>query len=294
MGGRAGAPGREFAATLRPTRRFYARPGATFKASAAGPFLRTPRARAVRARPSYKRAPRRPSGKGVPIEPFFLAFVSDLPTIGMVLAIALIVISLGAHEAAHGWVALKCGDTTARDLGRITLNPLPHIDPFMTIVLPAICLYTGGFLIGGAKPVPVNYHNLRRPLRDMAIVAIAGPASNFLLAAFFYLALKVLVVELHVWSDDALGPLVLKKALYFNLVLAAFNLLPIPPLDGSRVMTWLLPGGLREAYAGLERFGLILVILFVFFVPGVQTVVREAMQFMLTGIEFLVTLGGLW
>ncbi len=228
------------------------------------------------------------------IATLFLAFVNDLPPIGMALVIALIVISLGAHEAAHGWVALKCGDPTARDLGRITLNPLPHIDPFLTIVLPAICLISGGFLIGGAKPVPVNYYNLRKPLRDMALVALAGPFSNFLLAALFFLAHKILVDEFGVWDQEALGPRVLERALLFNLVLAAFNLLPIPPLDGSRVMTWLLPSGVREAYAGLERFGLILVVLIVFMVPGVNTLVRDTMQLMYGWIDTLVTLGGLW
>jgi Zn-dependent protease len=228
------------------------------------------------------------------IDTLNLAFVADLPPIAMGLVIAMIVISLGAHEAAHGWVALKCGDPTARDLGRITLNPLPHIDPFMTILLPAICMMTGGFLIGGAKPVPVNYYNLRSPLRDMALVAIAGPASNFVLAALFFLAHKVMVYELGFWDEGALGPLVLEQALVFNLVLSAFNLLPIPPLDGSRVMTWLLPSGLRETYAGLERFGLILVVLFVFLVPGVSGLVQQTMQLMLRGIQAMVTLGGAW
>ena len=208
--------------------------------------------------------------------------------------IALLVISLGIHEAAHGWVALKCGDPTARDLGRITLNPIPHIDPFMTILLPAIGYLSGGFIFGGAKPVPVNYYNLRSPLRDMALVAIAGPASNFLLAGFFFLCRKVVVYELDIWRPNTLGELVLVQAVIFNLALAAFNLLPIPPLDGSRVMTWLLPRGLRESYAGLERFGLILVLLVVFFVPGVREVVGQTMALMLRGIEAMVTLGGAW
>ena len=226
---------------------------------------------------------------------FFLPQLGrDLPPIGVALVIALLVISLGIHEAAHGWVALKCGDTTARDLGRITLNPIPHIDPFMTILLPAIGYMTGGFIFGGAKPVPVNYYNLRSPLRDMALVAIAGPASNFLLAMFFYLAIKVLVFEVGVWPEGALGPRILGHALVLNLVLAAFNLLPIPPLDGSRVMTWLLPRGLRETYAGLERFGLILVVLFVFVVPGVSKMVEQSVELMWRGIEVMVTFGGAW
>ena len=223
-----------------------------------------------------------------------LAFLDALPPIGMALVIALLILSLGIHEAAHGWVALQCGDTTARDLGRITLNPIPHIDPFLTILLPAICLMSGGFMLGGAKPVPVNYYNLRHPLRDMALVAIAGPLSNFLLAALFLLATKVLVDDLHVWGAEDLGAAVLFNAVRFNLALAAFNLLPIPPLDGSRVMTWLLPSGLREGYAGLERFGLILVILIVFFVPGVNTLVSSTMLLMLRAIQAMVTLGGAW
>jgi len=179
-------------------------------------------------------------------------------------------------------------------LGRLTLNPIKHIDPFMTILLPAIGYLSGGFIFGGAKPVPVNYYNLRSPLRDMALVAIAGPASNFLLAGFFFLCRKVVVYELDIWRPNTLGELVLVQAVIFNLALAAFNLLPIPPLDGSRVMTWLLPRGLRESYAGLERFGLILVLLVVFFVPGVREVVGQTMALMLRGIEAMVTLGGAW
>src|SRR5262245_66293433 len=115
-------------------------------------------------------------------------------------------------------------------MGRITLNPLPHIDPFMTILLPAIGFLTGGFIFGGAKPVPVNYYNLRNPLRDMALVAIAGPASNFVLATLFALCWKILVQN-GVWDQFALGSVVLKYTVHINLLLAAFNLLPIPPLD---------------------------------------------------------------
>ncbi|HEX6881842.1 MAG TPA: site-2 protease family protein [Planctomycetota bacterium] len=224
-----------------------------------------------------------------------LAFM-ELPPIGIALVLALLVLSLGIHEAAHGWVALQRGDTTARDLGRITLNPVPHIDPFMTILLPLMMLFSSGgnLLFGGAKPVPVNYFNLRHPLRDMALVAIAGPLSNFLLAAFFFLCWKVVVVELGVWNDQMIGAKVLQGAIHFNLLLAAFNLLPIPPLDGSRVMTWLLPGGLREAYSALERWGLYLVVLFVFLVPGVRELVIGTMRAMLRFIEFGVTLGGAW
>jgi Zn-dependent protease len=204
------------------------------------------------------------------------------------------VISLGIHEAAHGWVALQCGDPTARDLGRITLNPIPHIDPFMTILLPAIGALTGGFIFGGAKPVPVSYHNLRSPLRDMALVALAGPASNFLLAAFFFLCWKILVQETGVWDANALGSIVLRRTVELNILLSAFNLLPIPPLDGSRVMTWLLPSGVRASYMALERFGLLLVVGLVFFVPPVQELVYRTELAMQHTIESLVSLGGAW
>jgi Zn-dependent protease len=191
-------------------------------------------------------------------------------------------------------VALQCGDTTARDLGRITLNPVPHIDPFMTIILPLMMVYTTGFLFGGARPVPVNYYNLRSPLRDMALVAIAGPLSNFLLAAFFFLCNKLLVDEFGVWMPGGKGDVILYYAVDFNLLLAAFNLLPIPPLDGSRVMTWLLPRGIREPYVSLERWGLVLVIVFVYFVPGVRGLVDTSKDAMHSAIESVVTLGHAW
>jgi len=207
------------------------------------------------------------------------------------LVIALLVLSLGIHEAAHGWVALKCGDTTARDLGRITLNPIPHIDPVMTILVPAVLYLSGSPIFGGAKPVPVNYYNLRSPLRDMALVAIAGPASNFLLAIFFALSWKC-VLQFDVWNTTAVGPTVLLHAVFFNLVLAAFNLLPIPPLDGSRVMTWLLPGGLRDSYVMLERFGLLLVIAALYLVPQVHGFVNETVTVMWHWVDVLT--GGTW
>lgn len=234
-------------------------------------------------------APGRP-----PILTLFALQFAGIPPIGLALIIALLVISLGIHEAAHGWVALQCGDPTARDLGRITLNPIPHIDPVMTILLPAIGAITGGFIFGGAKPVPVSYHNLRSPLRDMALVALAGPASNFLLAAFFFLCWKVLVQVTGVWDAQALGSMVLLKTVELNILLSAFNLLPIPPLDGSRVMTWLLPSGVRASYAGLERFGLLLVVALVFFFPPVQELVWRTELAMQHAIEQLVSLGGTW
>ena len=196
------------------------------------------------------------------------SFFAGRDPVEIVMLIVLLVVCLGVHEAAHGWVALKCGDTTARDLGRITLNPLPHIDLFMTILLPAM-LYIGSggrVMFGGAKPVPVNFHRLRHPWRDMSLVALAGPLSNVLLALFFMVAWRFFLQtglyngasDLGSRADDFL-PRVLGQAVVFNSVLAVFNLVPIPPLDGSRVMAWLLPDGLRGAYVGLERYGMLVI-----------------------------------
>jgi Zn-dependent protease len=192
----------------------------------------------------------------------------DVDPVELAMTLVLLVVSLGIHEAAHGWVALKCGDTTARDLGRITLNPIPHIDLFMTILLPAMLFIGSGgrMLFGGAKPVPVSFHRLRHPWRDMSLVAIAGPLSNFLLAIFFMVALKFFLhTGLYNGAspggaryDDFL-PRVLYSTMVTNVLLAVFNLVPIPPLDGSRVMAWLLPDSLRPTYVRLEGVGMIVI-----------------------------------
>ena len=216
---------------------------------------------------------------------------SGMPLQSTLAVVALIIISLGAHEAAHAWVALKCGDPTGRDMGRITLNPLPHIDPMMTIVVPLVLVMTTGFLFGGARPVPVNFYNLRRPYRDMALVAIAGPATNFLIAVLIYTVWHVLhVAEVRV---DKTLPQILYYAAYFNVVLAAFNLMPIPPLDGSRVMTWLLPKSLRASYAQLEQFGMFIILGLLWF-GFLNKPIFATMDAMMSLIRWIVTLGGAW
>lgn len=191
----------------------------------------------------------------------------DNETLSGALAIAMLVLSLGIHEAAHAWVAYLCGDSTAKDLGRMTLNPVVHIDLFMTILLPLfLFISNAGFLFGGAKPVPVNPHRLRSPLRDMSLVAIAGPLSNVLLAFLFLSLWKVLVVT-ETYPPNSLMSEVLHSAFRFNVILAVFNMFPIPPLDGSRVMAYVLPASLRESYVRLERFGMLLVIGFIILLP---------------------------
>jgi Zn-dependent protease len=183
------------------------------------------------------------------------------------------------HEYAHGWVADKCGDSTAKRLGRLTLNPLAHIDPFGTIIVPLLCLMLpGSFLIGWAKPVPIDPRNMRQPRRDMALVAAAGPGMNFLLAVGSGMLLSGLLwMDPSLLSSDGrhsapdretssvslmLLPLAV-MALYsvlVNVFLGIFNLMPIPPLDGGRIMVSVLPPGPAMALARLEPYGMMILV----------------------------------
>jgi Zn-dependent protease len=235
-------------------------------------------------RPSFPLLPK------VKVTPIFLAALDNQTLIVGGLTLGFLIISLGIHEAAHAFVAWRCGDSTAKDLGRMTLDPIPHIDPFMTILLPAILFFTTGFMFGGAKPVPVNYHRLRNPLRDMMLVALAGPISNFLLAVLFLLISKLLVHTFGLGSNE-IAVTVMYEAMRWNLLLAAFNMIPVPPLDGSRVMTFLLPQGLREGYASLERFGM-LIIFGLFFLGVFRVIVYPIMSYLLKAADFLT--GGVW
>jgi len=198
-----------------------------------------------------------------------------------------ILLAVILHEVAHGWVANRRGDPTARMMGRLTLNPLPHIDPVGTILIPIFLLIAtkGGFVFGYARPVPVNFMNLRRPKEDMIWVAGAGPATNMLLAAvcglLFRLILTInpsLILHLRTgggpsgWSDPTaiiMVPflLMLLEAVKWNVVLAVFNMIPIPPLDGGRVMVGLLPDRQSEAWASIEPFGFFIIIALVFLDP---------------------------
>jgi len=175
-----------------------------------------------------------------------------------------VVFAITLHEAAHGYVARRFGDRTAEELGRITLNPLRHIDPIGTVLVPAMLYLTAGpqFVFGWAKPVPVNFGNLRHPKRDMLWVAAAGPFANFAMAFLWMLALRLAI------GDDAVTSEGLARmaqiGVSVNLVLMALNLLPIPPLDGGRIAVSLLPSRAALAWARLEPFGFIIIVVLMF------------------------------
>jgi Zn-dependent protease len=170
-----------------------------------------------------------------------------------------IILAITLHEAAHGWVAWKCGDDTAYRLGRVTFNPLRHIDPMGTIILPALLVFTTGFMFGYAKPVPVNYRRLRRPRRDMVLVAAAGPGTNLLLALASAIALRF-VPDTGSTTSDVLAAM-FKYSVYFNVILGIFNMIPLPPLDGGRVAVGLLPYPLSLRLARLERYGMVILLI---------------------------------
>jgi len=175
-----------------------------------------------------------------------------------------VIFAITGHEAAHGWVAKKCGDNTAYMQGRLTLNPLKHIDPLGTLILPGLLLMTGtGFIFGWAKPVPVNGRYFKKPLRDMAFVAAAGPGANLLMAIAWALLARLGVTL----GMEAISlPLIYTgvAGISINISLALINLLPIPPLDGSRILTGLLPYRIGVQYNRLEPYGFIILLVLLY------------------------------
>lgn len=187
-----------------------------------------------------------------------ILFLASIWVIPVLLAITM-------HEAAHGWAAWKLGDDTAYRMGRVTFNPLAHIDPFGTIILPAILISAGGILFGWAKPVPVVFGRLGRPRRDMVLVAAAGPGINIGLAIVSALALHLLPFVGPTFGEWLGRNLI--NSININLLLAIFNLMPLPPLDGGRVAVGILPRPLAIRLAQLERYGLFILIGLIFILP---------------------------
>jgi Zn-dependent protease len=177
------------------------------------------------------------------------------------IAILPLLFGITLHEVAHGWVAKLLGDKTALMMGRLTLNPIKHIDPFGTILVPGLMMLAGGAIFGWAKPVPVTWQNLRNPKRDMALVALAGPMAN-LGMAFIWALIARLGILLNAVSPWASVPMILmgKVGIVLNLVLMVLNLLPLPPLDGGRIMTSLLPGPLSYRFSRIEPYGFFILI----------------------------------
>jgi Zn-dependent protease len=184
-----------------------------------------------------------------------------------------VIFAITVHETAHGWIASILGDHSAKMMGRLTLNPIKHIDLVGTIIVPAFLYFTSGFIFGWAKPVPVNFNALRSPRRDMLWVAVAGPASNFIMALLW---LGVVFIAIDTGSQFLAD--MAQVGIQINLLLAVLNLLPIPPLDGGRVMSSLLPPKLSYQYDQLEPYGLF-ILLGLLFLGIFQTLILPTVKF---------------
>ena len=183
---------------------------------------------------------------------------------------AVLLLAVSLHESAHAFVATWCGDRTAKERGRVTLNPLKHLDPVMSVILPAFLLFSSlPYVFGAGKPVPVVKENLRKPARDFALIAIAGPLTNVLLALVF----TGLFVKFGRAGGADLTSEVLRFGMRINILLAIFNMIPIPPLDGSRFVAYLLPGPLQQLWYRLDLIGFL--ILIVLLVTGVIQKILE-------------------
>jgi len=197
-----------------------------------------------------------------------------------------VLLAVSLHEAAHGWIAHLLGDPTAKRLGRLTANPLKHIDPIGTVAVPVLMLLLVGFPFGWAKPVPVDVRNFANPQKDMALVALAGPVANFLMAIFWVLVLLLALKGMSPGSLSAALKLMASVGVAINLLLMVLNLLPVPPLDGGRIVTGVMPYSVAVLFARFEMFGMLLVILLLasgflgkILMPAVQAIQHNLFAF---------------
>lgn len=196
-------------------------------------------------------------------------------------SILILVISVVVHEVAHGLAALWQGDPTAKYAGRLTLNPIKHIDPVGSVIVPLICaVFPGGIMFGWAKPVPINPYNFRNPRAGEALVSFAGPFSNIVIALIFGLILRFYVDMLPSPTITILAIVVLT-----NIVLAIFNLMPVPPLDGSKILFSILPESMANFKATMDRYGMVLAIFFIFFIWQIFTPLIFKAFTLITGLS---------
>ena len=207
----------------------------------------------------------------------------------IVVAAVPIIFAITVHEVAHGWVAGKLGDPTAKLAGRLTLNPVKHIDPVGTIAVPLIMIALTPFAFGWAKPVPVNWRNLNHPRRDMALVAAAGPGANIVMLVLWTLLLSALFATGN--DTSYLSTLLVEMAkvgVIINIVLIALNLLPLPPLDGSRIVTAFLSPAAAQKYNALERWGLPILVVLIF-TGALGKILHPIIGFMLSIVNTLLS-----
>jgi len=177
-----------------------------------------------------------------------------------------VIFAITVHEVAHGWVAMKLGDRTAQMMGRLTLNPIKHIDPIGTLLVPGVLLMAGGFIFGWAKPVPVSWRNLNNPKKDMIWVALAGPMANLGMAIIWAALMKVAIMLVNAGHDEMRALVYMGIAgIQINGVLMLLNLLPLPPLDGGRILVGLLPGPLSWRVSRIEPYGFFILVGLLYF-----------------------------
>lgn len=198
-------------------------------------------------------------------------------TVLLVFNLAVLIMSVVVHEVSHGLMANRLGDPTAKNLGRLSFNPLKHLDFMGSFLVPLVSYSLGGFVFGWAKPVPYNPYNLKNQKWGPAMVAAVGPISNFIIALFFGLGLRFI----HGLPPTAIMPISL--IVYINILLGVFNLVPIPPLDGSRILAAVLPYRYERQLAMLERYGFVLVLVFIFFIFPLITPIIPVIFRLITG-----------